>query len=111
MVPGRAWLLIHRLSRLLIRCVCTCEVPSPWEKRGEGVGDREPGEMWARGDVTVSEPARGWGPVKASGKLGAQARMPEGRPSWRQVKCKEEGAGGQRVTAGWDVFTEGGQEH
>lgn len=33
-----------------------------------------------------------------------------GQSSWRQVKCKEEGAGGQRVTAGWGVFTEGGRE-
>lgn len=106
-----AWLLIHHLSHLLIRGVCTFGALTPGKSRGEGVGDRASGEMWACGDTTVSEPAKGAGASQGFwGKGGAQARMPEGPPSWRQdrmVKCKEKGAGGQRDDCGWDVFTEG----
>ena len=72
----------------------------PGEKQGEGVGDRASGEMWACGDLTVSEPAKGAGASqgfweKVGLKPGRQKDRPPGGRD-RMVKCKEKGAGGQR---------------
>ena len=63
-------------------------------------GNSEAGVYWARGYITVSEPAKGAGASqgfweKVGLKPGRQKDRPPGGRD-HMVKCKEEGAGGQR---------------